>query len=126
MELQATRKNLVGKGGKEEGTSHFLHQRLTGAANVPLMMFLIWLIMNLASANRIEMVALISNPVLSILLVLAIISACWHMALGLQVVIEDYVPNVSLRERLVKVNYLFSIGVGLVSLFSVIKLSFRV
>lgn len=117
-------KTLDGSAKKEEGTTHFIHQRLTGALNVPLMMFLVWLVMMLAEADRMQMVSLIANPIVMVLLVLTIISACWHMALGLAVVIEDYVPKISLRHALIKSNNIFAFGVAILSIFSVLKLGF--
>ena len=78
-------------GPSRTGTTHFWHQRLTAIALIPLTLFFVGLLPNLAGATHREFVTLIHFPVTPILLVLLVGVGLWHMKLGLQTIIEDYV-----------------------------------
>ena len=126
MGLQTPYAKITGKGATGEGTTHFWRQRLTALANVPLTLFLVWLVTKLAGAERAEMVSLISNPLVAGLLVLTIIAVFWHMALGMAVVIEDYVHAEGLKIVLIIANNFFALALAGMTLVAVLKLSFGV
>lgn len=113
-----------GLGSAKEGTDHFWKQRLTAVANVPLVLFLIWLIVTLIGAPHSEVADTLANPVVSLLLLAVIVSVCWHMKLGMQVVIEDYVHGEGAKITLIILNTFFCFGIGLASAFAVLKLGF--
>jgi len=70
------------------------------------------------------MVATFSNPIITALTILTVLSACVHMRLGLQVVIEDYVQAEGSKLVLILLNTFFSYGVAAVAVVSLLKLSF--
>lgn len=115
---------VTGLGSAKEGTTHFWRQRLTALANIPLTIFLVWLIVKLAGSDRVDMVALISNPIVSTLLVLTFVSVIWHMRLGMQVVIEDYVHGEGAKILALTANNFFCLGVGALAIISILKLGF--
>ncbi len=84
-------------GPSRTGTSHWWHQRLTAIALIPLTLFLVGLLPSLAGATHREFVALMQIPATPIALVLLIGVGLWHMKLGLQTVIEDYVHHDGLK-----------------------------
>ena len=112
-----------GLGSAKEGTDHFWRQRLTGLANVPLMLFFIWVIMTLADASHGEAVAFLSRPWVAILMLLVLGSALYHMKLGMQVVIEDYVHGAS-GLVLTILNTFFAFLMMAACGFAVLKLGF--
>lgn len=124
MSMRTPLGTVTGLGSAKEGTTHFWRQRLTAAANVPLVLFLLWFIVRCAGLNRAEMAAVVGNPVVAGLLILAIFSMSWHMRLGLQVVIEDYIHGEGLKIGLVVANIFFSVAVGALSIISVLILGF--
>lgn len=124
MDMRTPYAKVTGRGATGDGTSHFWRQRLTGLANVPLTLFLVWLVTQLAGADRAEMIGLVSNPIVAGLLVLTIVSVCWHMALGLAVVIEDYIHSEGLKIVLIIGNKFFAFGVAGLTIVAVLKLSF--
>lgn len=112
-----------GQGSAKSGTSHFWHQRLTALANVPLVLFFLWVVISLIGANHGEAVALLSHPFVAIVLVLFIASMAWHMRLGLQVVIEDYIHGVK-GIVLNILNTFFTIALAASCTFAILKLAF--
>ncbi len=124
MGLRTPYAKVTGKGATGGGTDHFWAQRLSALANVPLTLFLVWLVAQLAGSSRAEMVSLLNNPVVAGLLVLTIVSVCWHMALGLSVVIEDYIHSEGMKIVLLICNRFFAFGIGAMSIVAVLKLSF--
>ncbi len=113
-----------GLGSAKEGTDHFWKQRLTAVANVPLILFLIWMVISLVGSGHAEVVSTLSNPFVALMLLGVILSVCWHMKLGMQIVIEDYIHSEGKKIALVILNNFFCISIGLMSAFAVLKLGF--
>jgi succinate dehydrogenase / fumarate reductase membrane anchor subunit len=113
-----------GLGSAREGTQHFWRQRLTAVANVPLVLFFIGLLISLNGASYTDVRAVLSNPLVALVMILMLLSALYHMRLGMQVIIEDYVQAEGAKLALVMLNTFFAIAVGVASLFSLLKLAF--
>lgn len=124
MSMRTPLGTVTGLGSAKEGTLHFWHQRLTALANVPLTLFLVWFIVRVGGMDRAEIAQVLANPVISGLLVLTLISITWHMRLGLQVVIEDYVHGEGSKILLLVANSFFCIGVAALCVISILQLSF--
>ena len=71
-----------------------------------------------------RVVDVLSSPLVAIVLALMVVSVTVHMRLGMQVVIEDYVHGAVRRQMALIANTFFSIAVGAVSLFAILKLAF--
>jgi succinate dehydrogenase / fumarate reductase, membrane anchor subunit len=112
-----------GLGSAREGTQHFWRQRLTAVANVPLVLFFIGLLISLNGASYTDVRAVLSNPLVALVMILMLLSALYHMRLGMQVIIEDYVQAEGAKLALVMLNTFFAIAVGVASLFSLLKLA---
>ncbi|MGL4291658.1 MAG: succinate dehydrogenase, hydrophobic membrane anchor protein [Phreatobacter sp.] len=115
-----------GLGSARSGTEHFWLQRVTAVANIPLSLFVVGLIISTAGSNYSAVKATLGAPIVAIPLILFIISAAYHMRLGMQMVIEDYVPAEGTRIVLLLLNTFFSAVVALASIFAILKLSFGV
>ena len=91
--LRTPLKNVRGLGSAQSGVRHWWLQRITAVALVPLSLWLLWLCAGLVHADYATVRAAIAEPVHAVLLVALVVSLFWHGALGLQVIIEDYVHS---------------------------------
>ena len=89
--LRTPLKNVRGLGSAQSGVRHWWLQRLTAVALLPLSLWFLWLCAGLVRADYATVRAAIAQPVHAVLLVALVVSLFWHGALGLQVVIEDYI-----------------------------------
>ncbi len=115
-----------GLGSAKSGTDHFWRQRLTAVANVPLVIAFVVIVVSLLGRNHAAVVQILGSPLVAILMLLFILSVTYHMRLGMQVIIEDYVQREGLRIALVIANTFFAIAVGLAAAYAILKLSFGV
>ncbi|HEY8593892.1 MAG TPA: succinate dehydrogenase, hydrophobic membrane anchor protein [Devosiaceae bacterium] len=124
MSMRTPLSRVTGLGSAREGTTHFWRQRLTALANVPLTIFLVWLVLQVGGADRATLVATFANPLVAGLTVLLIVSASWHMKLGMQVIVEDYVHSEALKILALAGNTLIAFAVAGLAIVSVLKLAF--
>lgn len=113
-----------GLGAAREGTGHFWRQRVTAVSNLLLIMVFIGLIVALSDASYDEARAALANPFVTVALTLALVSVCYHMKLGMQMVIEDYVHDELAKLALLILNIFFTLTVGAASVFALLKIAF--
>jgi succinate dehydrogenase / fumarate reductase membrane anchor subunit len=110
-------------GPAKTGTAHWWHQRLTAIALIPLVLYLIALLPNLAGATYREFTAIMQVPITPVVLILLIGAGIYHMKLGLQVVIEDYVHNEALKMALIVTLTLAAFFLAAAGIVSIIMLA---
>ncbi|MEZ5812574.1 MAG: succinate dehydrogenase, hydrophobic membrane anchor protein [Rhizobiaceae bacterium] len=113
-----------GSGTAREGTEHFWRQRLTAIANVPLVLFFVGLLISLNGADHATVRSVLANPLVAVLMILMIGSALYHMRLGMQVIIEDYVHGEGMKIVLLVLNTFFTVVVAALSVFALLKIAF--
>ncbi len=124
MDMRTPLKRVHNLGSAKEGADHFWQQRLTAVANIFLMLWLVWLVATLAGADHATVKAAIENPLVAIGLLLLILSGTYHMRLGMQVIIEDYIHGEGMKVLLLMLNTFFAVAIALGSAFAILKLSF--
>ena len=110
-------------GASHSGTSDFWRQRLTAVAMVLLIVPVIVIVMMLRSSNQAGAAQILGSPLIAIIMLLFIIASCWHMKIGMQVVIEDYVHGEKVKLASIMANNFFCIAVALASIYAILKLS---
>ena len=113
-----------GLGSAKSGTGHFWLQRVTAVSNLILTVIFVGVVIALVGRPYPAAIALLSNPLVAILMLLFILSACIHMRIGMQVIIEDYIHGEGAKVLAVMANTFFAIAVGAASVYAVLKLSF--
>jgi succinate dehydrogenase / fumarate reductase membrane anchor subunit len=123
MSLRTPLSRARGLGSAKEGADHFWQQRVTAVANLFLTIFLVYAVLSLLGADHATVKAFFASPITAVLMILVALSAAYHMRLGMQVVIEDYIHRESTKVLLLLGNTFFAIFIGLICVMSVIKLS---
>lgn len=90
MSLRSPIARARGLGSAKDGTTHFWVQRLTAIALVPLLLWLVSAVVGLVGADHASVVAWVAYPVNAVLLLVLVLTMCWHSMLGMQVIVEDY------------------------------------
>jgi succinate dehydrogenase / fumarate reductase membrane anchor subunit len=111
-------------GSARSGTRHFWHQRLTSVANVPLTIAVVVIIMSLLGRNHAAVVQILGSTFVAITMLLFVVTSAYHMWLGMQVIIEDYVHDEVLKLVTLMANTFFSFAVGAAAVFAILKLAF--
>jgi succinate dehydrogenase / fumarate reductase membrane anchor subunit len=109
-----------GLGSAKHGMRHWLMQRVTGLI---ISICVVWIFIfgkNIFGKSSSDIVLILQRPENVIPLIILIISGFYHAALGMQVVIEDYVPNLCMRYALIMFIKLFSILTVVSSLCAII------
>ncbi len=122
--MRSPLKRVRGLGSAKEGVQHWWVQRVTAVAMVPLLLILVVVMLKLGSADHAAVVAAFKHPLLALLALLAVLAMFWHLKLGLQVVVEDYI-HVEGTKIVVQLVLTFAvILVGALCALSILKLFF--
>src|ERR1700730_8466419 len=113
----------IGLGSAKEGVEHWWRQRVTALALVPLVLWFVVSVIGLVGADRAALVAWVHRPMPAMLLILLLVATFYHAALGLQVVIEDYVHSEAMRLAAMLIMRLLCIIFAVRGIFAVLKLA---
>lgn len=113
-----------GLGSARHGVQHWLQQRLTAAGNVVLVLWLLISFLRLGALDHATVVAWIGNPLVAVPLMLMTVSIFWHLRLGLQVMIEDYVHEEANKLFVLVLLNFYAVGGAALALFSIAKIAF--
>ena len=124
--MRTPMRRVRGLGAAHSGTADFWHQRLTGAAGVLLSIALLVIVIGLMGRSHAAVVQILGSPIVAVLMLLFIINTVYHMWIGMQEIILDYVHEDKLKLLSLMANTFFCFAVGLASCFAILKLSFGV
>jgi len=110
-------------GSSHSGTRDFWRQRLTAVAMLLLIVPVVVIVLMLLGRNQAGAKQILGSLPIAIILILFIIASAWHMKIGMQVVIEDYVHGEKTKLACVIANNFFSFAVALASIYAIFKLS---
>lgn len=115
---------VLGLGSAKEGVEHWWRQRTTALLLVPLTLWFVISAVGLIGADRAAVAAWMHNPMAAVLMIMLIATTFYHAALGLQVVIEDYIHGEAARITTLLVMRLLCILFVLRGVLAVLKLAF--
>ncbi len=113
-----------GLGSAKGGTDHWWHQRITALALVPLVLGFVVVMLRLVGRDQAGVKAVFHNPFVTGFGILLLVALFWHLKLGLQVVIEDYVHRDSTKLVTMLAMKVAVVLLGLASILAVLKLAF--
>lgn len=124
MGYRTDRQRVKGLGTAGSGTGHWWRQRVTAVALVVLTGFFLFPFASSLGADFETVRATYASPFNAIVAILFILTACIHLQLGLQVVIEDYVSGHASRTALVLASNLLTWALALTGVFAVARIAF--
>ena len=125
-QMRTPLRRVRGLGAGHSGTTTFWHQRLTSVAGVPLTIAAIVIAIALVGRSHAAAVQILGSPLIAIIMLLFILNTAYHMWIGLQEIIVDYVHDEKLKLLAVIGNIFFVFLAGFAAAFAVLKLSFGV
>ena len=113
-----------GLGAAGHGAGHWWLHRMTAVSNVPLIIAFVIIVASLAGATYDQAVAIVSHPLVALLLILAVISVTTHMRLGMQIPIEDYIHDKGWKLAVLIANNFYAVVIAVACLWAILKVSF--
>ncbi|MEK9677411.1 MAG: succinate dehydrogenase, hydrophobic membrane anchor protein [Rhodospirillaceae bacterium] len=124
MSLRSDLGKVRGLGSAKEGTSHWWMQRITAVALVPLSIWFVITASGLVGIDQAGFKVWLNEPGNMLMLILFIGALFYHMQLGLQVVIEDYVHGEKAKVISLVLNLFVAIFFGGSSIIAILKVAF--
>ncbi len=95
----------IGLGSAKEGVEHWWRERVTAVALVPLTLWFIASLIVHSGSDYGAIVVWLRMPGTAFLMVLLLITLFYHMALGLQVIVEDYIHSAAKLPMVILVRF---------------------
>lgn len=111
-------------GAAKTGAADDWRMRVTSIALLPLSIAFVWIVLSLLGKDYAEARAELGRPLPALLMLLFILSGVYHMKLGMQSIIDDYVHSTHLKDLSLIANLFFSVCIGLACIYAILKLSF--
>ena len=112
-----------GLGAAKSGTGHFIAQRVSAIALIVLVPLFTWSLAKHGFGDYNAAIAWIGSPLGAIVTLLTLTAAFYHMRLGLQVVIEDYIHKPGTKFALLLLNTFIAAGLWLATLWAVLSVA---
>ncbi len=124
MSLRSPLSQARGLGSAKEGVGHWWMQRMTAIALIPLSLWFVFSVARFPLLDYATMIAWIKSPLVAVALVLYFAAMFYHAALGVQVVIEDYVGNEGVKLVSIVLSKFALFAFGAAAVFAVLKIAF--
>ena len=124
IDMRTPLARVKGLGAAGHGATHWWVHRLTAVSNVPLIIALVIILAAMPGRSYAQAVAIISHPLVAILLILCVLSVTNHMRMGMQIIIEDYVHDRGWKLLSMAANNFYAVVVAVACLWAILKISF--
>lgn len=123
MSLMTPLNRVLGLGTAKGAAEHWWLQRVTAIALLPLGLWFAYALLTLRGFDYASVTVWAQQPVTSLLLILFVVAVGYHSALGVQVVIEDYVTGKGSRAATLIASTLAHAGLTVAGAFAVLKIA---
>jgi len=108
----------------EAGVPHWKAQRRSALVLIPLSLWVLYSLIHHIGMDFDQARAWVAHPLVALLLIIFVSALFYHAKLGLQVIIEDYVSDISGRQAFIKIFNLICWMAGLVAIASILRIAF--
>lgn len=123
MSLRTPLARAQGLGSAKSGVTHFWRQRATAVALVPLTLWFVWTVARYTGAEHFEVKHFFANPINASLMLLFVLAGLYHMTLGVQVIIEDYIHREGTKLALILLNQFAACALAVVCVLAILRLA---
>ncbi|MBT5187101.1 MAG: succinate dehydrogenase, hydrophobic membrane anchor protein [Kordiimonadaceae bacterium] len=123
MSLRSPLGKVRGLGSARNGTHHWWMQKVTAVALIPLTIWFVASIVQMTQADHAIVTNWLSSPVVATLMLLFIITGIYHLKLGLQVIIEDYIHSEGQKIALQMIVTFGCVALATLAIFSILKIA---
>ena len=123
MSLQSALTRVRGRGSAKSGVSHWWVQRVTAVTLVPLTLWFVVKLLGLPSLNIGDVREWVAEGWTPVLLIMLLGAMAWHSALGVQVVLEDYIRLKSLKVAALFTSTIFHVLVAIAGSYAVLRIA---
>ena len=113
-----------GLGSAKHGGGHWINQRTSAVGNLLLTTWLVISLILMPNFDQGTLTVWLSQPLVAVPMILMLVSIFWHVRLGLQVLIEDYVHDDALKFGAMTLLNFYVVGGAVFGIFTVAKLAF--
>ena len=116
-------RRVRGLGSAQSGVGHFLAERATSVALIPLTLWALWAAVRLTGGDYLFARAYFAAPLNAAMAALFILVGAWHAQIGMRVIVEDYIEKRSTKAALLLANLFVAWGAAALGLLAVLKLA---
>ena len=113
-----------GLGSAKSGAHHWIHQRITAVGNIILVLWLIASLLLLPGLDYGAVTGWLAQPLVAIPMILMVVNVFYHLRLGLQVLIEDYLHEGAGKVFALVILNFYAVGCATIAVFSIAKIAF--
>ena len=113
-----------GLGSAKHGGKHWIDQRVTAIGNLLLTSWLVLSLLVLPNMEHETVAAWLAQPSVAVPMILMLVSIFWHVRLGLQVLVEDYVHEDGNKFAILTTLNFYVIGAAAFGIFMIAKHAF--
>ena len=124
MRLETPIARVRGLGSARSGARHWWAERLSSVAAFLLFVWLIASLLRLPALDHETVTAWLRTPLAAVPMLLLVLTTFWHLKLGLQVVIEDYVHEDGNKLFAIVLLNFFAVAAAALALFAVLSIAF--
>jgi succinate dehydrogenase / fumarate reductase membrane anchor subunit len=124
MSLVTPLNRVLGLGSAKDGTEHWWGQRLSAIALAVLGLWFTIAMLGFESFSYATVVGWIQVPLNSVMLILTVLTLCYHSKLGVQIVVEDYVHGAGPKIIALIASTFVHVLLAAAGVFALLKLAF--